>query len=102
MTEKPWCLLGLIGVMGCGGTPTTNPCTLYERAVEECHTAVEEALGRAEEDETFDPQIRCPDEEDMSDDEHAHYTCVHDVWSSAECASTADLLTAAIDAADCG
>ena len=97
-SELAW----LLALCGCGGVGSSNPCVGYEGAVEDCHEEAMEALEGDLGNSWYGAAIDCPDEEDLSEDDVAFYTCVADAWEGADCTTTAGMLQAAVAATDCG
>ena len=94
----------LMLVLGCSSelfTPETNPCQLYETAVNDCADDALRYLEDTGDVVEYTIDLDCPAEEALTQAEFNYYDCLHGLWDAADCTTAAGMLDMALAAAEC-
>ena len=103
MRLSPAVLLSLLFV-GCSSdlfTPETNPCLLYEAAINDC---AEDALFYLQDTGDvvgYEADLACPAEDALTQAEYIYYDCLHTLWDTATCTTASGMIELSIAAAEC-
>jgi len=102
MNASPALLLASLTACSSGiFTPETNPCVLYEDAINDCSEDALYYLQDTGDLVTYTVDLECPEETALTEEEFNFYQCLEDIWDDADCTTAVGMLELSIAAAEC-